>query len=129
MITVKKNMSQLLILSALLMSAPLNAANGVDRSYGDRVGDKALNGLANLATGWLEIPKSMINTTNEVNLAFGLTGGMIKGVVNTVGRMTTGAVDLITAPVLTRQVASPEYVWDDFDANTRYGDVFRLDEK
>ena len=48
--------------------------------------------------------------------------------MNTVGRMTTGVVDLLTAPVPTKPVSSPEYVWEDFDANTSYGDVFRLHE-
>lgn len=94
--------------------------------YGSHVGDKALNGMANLVTAVLEIPKSIINTTNESNLAYGVVGGLLKGVINTVGRAATGVTDIVTMPIPTKPIAQPVYIWDDFDVDTSYGDVFRL---
>ncbi len=101
------------------------------RSYELVVADKALHGFANVTTGFLEIPKNMINLTNEEdsNIMFGVFGGAIKGVVDSVGRMGAGAVDLITAPLPTKPIAQPQYIWQDFDADTTYGKAFRLPEK
>lgn len=117
-----------LLLSGLLIAfSPLGyAAEGEPQSYGSKVGHKALNGFTNITTSFLEIPKSIINTTNESNLVFGIFGGLVKGVINTGGRIITGTTDLITAPMPTKPIAYPVYIWDDFDADTTYGEVFRL---
>lgn len=98
-------------------------------SYGDKVGDKALRGFVNLTTSTLEIPKNIINTTNQSNIAYGFVGGTAKGILNTVGRMMVGLTDLITAPLPTKRFVHPNYVWDDFDADTTYGEVLRLEEE
>lgn len=49
------------------------------QSYGSKVGNKALNGLSNIFTAVLEIPKNIINTTNDSNIAYGAVGGLAKG--------------------------------------------------
>ena len=98
------------------------------QTYGERVGEKAVSGFANLATGWLEMPKSVINTMNQSNFFYGVTGGMAKGVVNTVGRMGAGIADLVTLPIPTKPIMYPLYIWGDFDVDTSYGDVMRLQE-
>jgi putative exosortase-associated protein (TIGR04073 family) len=95
-------------------------------SYGEIVGNKALNGFANLSTAWLEIPKNIINTTNQSNFFYGVFGGFLKGLVNTLGRMGVGIADILTIPIPTIPIAYPLYVWDDFDIDTSYGEVFRL---
>ena len=97
------------------------------RSYGSKVGNKALNAFANLTTGVLEIPKNIINTTNKSNIIYGAVGGLFKGLVHTAGRIGVGITDLITIPLPTRPIAQPVYIWDDFDVDTTYGPVFRLD--
>lgn len=97
-------------------------------SYGSKVGNKALNAFANLTTGVLEIPKNMINTTNKSNIFYGVVGGLFKGLVHTGGRIGVGIADLVTIPLPTKPVAHPLYVWDDFDVDTTYGPVFRLDQ-
>ncbi len=110
-------------------SPPSQAYDTVDnRSYGQKVGDKALNGFANLTTGVLEIPKSIILTTNQSNVIYGFVGGLFKGMIHTGGRMGVGIADLITAPIPTKPIAYPLYVWDDFDTETTYGDTFRLNK-
>jgi|APLak6261672214_1056088.scaffolds.fasta_scaffold00941_2 putative exosortase-associated protein (TIGR04073 family) len=97
-------------------------------SYGSKVGNKALNSFANLTAGILEIPKNIINTTNESNVFYGIVGGVFKGVVVMAGRLGVGVADLVTIPLPTKPIAYPLYVWDDFDVDTSFGPVFRLDQ-
>ena len=97
-------------------------------SYGEKVGNKALNAFANLTTSTLEMPKNIINTMNQSNFFYGVFGGFIKGLVNTLGRTGCGIADLITFPLPTRPIAYPVYIWDNFDVDTSYGEVFRLDK-
>lgn len=112
------------------MSAkPVSRTNETQhRSYGSKVGHKALNAFANLTTGVLEIPKNIINTTNQSNIIYGVVGGLFKGMVHTGGRIGVGIADLVTIPLPTQPIAQPEYIWDDFDVDTSYGPVFRLDQ-
>jgi putative exosortase-associated protein (TIGR04073 family) len=96
------------------------------QTYGERVGEKAASSFANLATGWLEMPKNVINTTNQSNIIYGFIGGLAKGMVHTAGRMGVGIADLVTLPLATKPIIYPLYIWDDFDVDTVYGDVMRL---
>lgn len=96
-------------------------------NYGEKIGHKALNSLGNLSGAVLELPKNVINTTNQSNVFYGFTGGLFKGIVNMAGRIGVGIADLITIPLPTKPIAYPLYVWDDFDVDTVYGDVYRLD--
>lgn len=96
-------------------------------SYGSKVGNKALNAFANLTTSVLEIPKNIINTTNKSNIVYGTVGGLFKGLVHTAGRIGVGIADLVTIPLPTKPIAQPMYIWDNFDVDTTYGPVFRLD--
>ncbi len=105
-----------------------NSFSNNQQSYGAEVGHKALNGFANMTTSILEIPKNIINTTNDSNIVYGVVGGFGKGIVNTLGRVMTGLTDLITAPIPTKPIVDPAYIWDDFDADTSYGEIFRLRE-
>ncbi|PKM11925.1 MAG: exosortase system-associated protein, TIGR04073 family [Gammaproteobacteria bacterium HGW-Gammaproteobacteria-3] len=97
-------------------------------SYGDKVGNKALNAFSNLTTSVLEIPKNMINVSNQSNFFYGVTGGVFKGLINMLGRMGVGVADLVTIPLATRPITEPVYVWDNFDQDTLFGPAFRLDE-
>jgi putative exosortase-associated protein (TIGR04073 family) len=97
-------------------------------SYGAKVGNKALIALANLTTSPLELPKNIINTMNDSNFFYGVFGGFLKGLVNTLGRTGCGIADLLTLPLPTKPIAYPVYIWDDFDVDTTYGDVYRLNK-
>ncbi len=118
-----------ILLAGLFFSLPLSVLADDEESYGSQVGHKALNGFANMTTAILEIPKNIINTTNQSNIAYGAVGGLAKGILNTVGRITGGLADFITAPIPTKPFIRPSYVWDDFDKDTTYGEVFRLQEE
>ncbi len=111
---------------SLFSASPLLAAEEAHQSYGAKVGCKATNGLANMVTAPLEIPKNMINTVNDSNIVYGTIGGLAKGILNTVGRITSGATDFVTAPIPTKPIVKPRYIWQDFDADTTYDDAFRL---
>jgi putative exosortase-associated protein (TIGR04073 family) len=103
----------------------------LNRTYNDKIARKAVNGLINIPTAPLEIPKSMIKNTNAEgsNIFFGLVGGTIEGSLNAAFRAATGAIDLVTFLVPTKAIVQPQYVWDDFyETRTMYGDVFRLDD-
>lgn len=98
-------------------------------SYAAKTGNKALRGIANIATGFLEVPKNVINVTNakDSNVFYGLIGGSMKGLIDMFGRTGAGIADLITIPLPTKPIAQPTYIWENFDADTTYGPVFRID--
>ena len=97
-------------------------------SYGTKIANKALIALANITTSPLELPKNIINTVNQSNFFYGVFGGFLKGLVNMLGRTGCGIADLLTFPLPTKPVAYPLYIWDDFDVDTTYGDVYRLNK-
>src|SRR5690606_9318069 len=101
---------------ALFMSSASLASD----NYGQNVGTKLGSGLSNLALGWVEFPKNMINTTNETNVIFGLSGGFLKGGLHTLGRIASGVVDVLTFPLPTQPITNPAFVWENFNAETQY---------
>ncbi|MGR9085744.1 MAG: exosortase system-associated protein, TIGR04073 family [Gammaproteobacteria bacterium] len=106
-----------------------NYTNTVNPGYGSEIGAKALNGITNLLTGPLEIPKNIINTSNQSNVFYGIIGGGFKGIVHTAGRLAVGLTDLVTFPLMTKPIAQPLYVWNDFDVDTIYSRAFVLQER
>lgn len=62
-------------------------------------GAKLERGAKNLAFGWTEIPKSIVDTSKSSNALVGITVGTIKGVFQAVARTVSGAVDVATFPV------------------------------
>lgn len=113
------------LIVALLSFA--NIANAEPSSCG-KLENKALNGLANMTTSAIEIPKNIINTTNDSNLPYGIVGGILKGTLHTVGRILVGMVDLITFPIPTKPIVQPSYVWENFKTDTTYGELFALSD-
>ncbi|WP_119630258.1 exosortase system-associated protein, TIGR04073 family [Methylocaldum marinum] len=107
--------------AALVMSSASPASD----DYGQDVGTKLGSGLSNLALGWVEFPKNIINTTNETNVLFGLSGGFLKGGLHTLGRIASGVVDVLTFPLPTQPITKPGFVWENFDVETQYGPVFQ----
>lgn len=97
-------------------------------SYGSAVANKVGSGFSNVALSFLEIPKNVINTTNETNLALGITGGVAKGLLHMAGRFLAGTVDLVTFPMPTASLTTPQYVWSNYTVETRYGSAFKVKE-
>ena len=130
----KKRILITLLMAELLTVAPFVSANPdqyENESYGTIVGRKLTSSLANVTTAFLEVPKNIIidNNTSNSNFLYGFVGGTMEGMLNFLGRVSVGALDLVTAPIPTKPVAYPVYIWDDFDTKTHYGPVFRLENQ
>lgn len=100
-----------------MMTAPAAIAD----DYGSQVSNKFVVGLANAATGWMELPKNIVNTTQQQNIGLGLTVGVLKGVAHTVGRTVVGVFDLATFFIPSSTYIDPSFVWAPFDKETTYG--------
>ena len=78
---------------------------------------KLYRGVANILTGWVELPKNIYDTSVEDNLFSGLTIGLAKGVGMAIVRTGAGVYETVTflfpipedyAPVL-----EPEFVFNE----------------
>lgn len=90
-------------------------------------GVKLGSAFANIFLAPAELPKNVINTNNEINMAAGVTLGVVKGLIHMCGREMVGIIDLLTFPLQTEPLTTPQYVWDKFTVETRYSaPLFKL---
>jgi putative exosortase-associated protein (TIGR04073 family) len=113
----KKMLKSLLVLSALFFSAPYAATAD---SYPEKAGGKLGTGIANAVGGIWEIPKTMIITTRTEGPVYGLTVGLMAGMLHTLGRTVYGVVDMATFLIPTKPLVDPDYIWNDSDRITSY---------
>jgi putative exosortase-associated protein (TIGR04073 family) len=77
--------------------------------------NKAARGTANIATGWLELPKQIYLTSKEEGVAKGLTVGPLKGIgmmlVRTLAGVGETATFFIAYPGFFDPYFDPSYVW------------------
>ncbi len=128
---IKKSTLNAAVLSCVLFTASFavgaeDTAN--QKSYGAQFLDKAAHGLANVSTGWLEVPKNIYIMSRETNVLYGFIGGTGMGIFRTIGRTGVGVFDLISAPIPTDPLVKPGYVWNNFATKTTYGLPFYLEE-
>lgn len=118
----KKIFRSLMVLSTLcFFSSQVALANGTtDESYPEKASEKLGTGIVNVVTGFVEIPKNMIIESDEKGVAYGVTIGFITGIVQSVGRTLTGALDIITFMIPTKPLIVPDLIWKDFDKKTYY---------
>ncbi len=114
----KKNLFTACVLCSALLST--GSALADEQGYLSGVGSKFSQGLANTATGFIELPKNIINISHEQNVFVGLSWGVLRGVFETVSRTTVGAAELITSPIPTGAFITPNYVWHRFSEDSRY---------
>ncbi len=70
------------------------------RAYRLTIGEKAARGVKNILLGWTELPKRIIDTTQETgNPIWGLFVGGYEGTLKAAGRTLSGVVDVVTAPI------------------------------
>jgi len=74
-------------------------------------GTKLANGLGNVLTGWMEIPRQMSAVTQEQNAFVGCTYGLAKGLVFGTGRTAAGVIDTGTfvIPPYDKPIVEPDY--------------------
>lgn len=108
------------VAAALAISAIPAQAGGSSDGYGQSPVGKLEHGLANMATGWVELPKNVINISSDSNILVGLTWGTLRGAFETVSRTVVGAADFLTFPFATSDFATPGYVTERFSEDSRY---------
>lgn len=101
------------LVMALAVAQPVLA----EQDTGRLVMTKLFRGMANAVTGWMEIPKQMIQTSEAQGVGVGVTWGFAKGIGWAVGRSVIGAYEIITFPFPVpeeyKPVLQPEYVLSD----------------
>lgn len=115
--------SLLILFSALLFTSGVAMA---EKSHSLKVGEKLGAGIANVATGFVEIPKTIIVSGNANGPFYGATAGFMTGIMHMIGRTLFGTLDLVTFMIPTQSLIRPEYVWNDFDKETSYSTNWQM---
>lgn len=102
------------------------AERETSRGYTGTAAEKFGTGVTNVATGWVEIPKTMYVSSMQDGLPSGLTLGVFKGVANTLGRSFMGLADMMTFMIPTKPMVTPSVIWRDFDVETSYNSTWEL---
>lgn len=108
------------LLAVLFMVVCFASNSAFADQYPDKVMDKLGNGLANAATGVVEIPKTITIVGNRDGVIHGMTVGFLTGIANAVGRSLSGAFDIATFLIPTTPFVKPNYVWDDYNRETTF---------
>ncbi|BBL72450.1 exosortase system-associated protein, TIGR04073 family [Methylogaea oryzae] len=104
----------------LLLLGCLSAAGAAEaEGYLDAVTDKALRGAGNIAYGWMEIPKNMVNEVDRNGVLY-VPVGLGKGLLYMAGRALIGVADLATLPLPSAPLAQPPLAWNLTDRETRF---------
>ena len=118
----RKSLAVMVLMMVVVVAAgrPAFADEGT-QDTGRLVATKFFRGIVNAATGWMEIPKQMIQTSQASGAAKGWTWGFAKGIGFAVARSVVGAYEIITFPVPApegyRPIMQPEYVLSDLPEN------------
>ncbi len=106
----KKMAKGIIICLAILMVLNIAAL-----SYAQDAGRKIYRGVANIITGWIELPKNIYDTSVEDNILSGLTIGLFKGLGMTIVRTGAGIYETLTFPLPIPEgyapVLEPEFVF------------------
>ncbi len=97
----------LLVVIGLLTVSPVSYAQGAFKKLG--------RGVANTFTGWLEVPKGIVDESKANNVFTGLTVGTIKGLGLGLVRTGAGIYEALTFPFPIPEgyepIVKPEYVY------------------
>lgn len=101
-------------------------ASWANESYLAKVGEKFGLGVMNVATGWMEIPKTVYVTTSNEGLAYGVSAGFFKGIAHTFGRTLGGTLEIATFIIPTKPMINPPMIWENFDKETTYSSTWEM---
>ena len=114
----KQVMAVVLALAIGLTAAPAFA----EQDTGRLVMQKLFRGLANAATGWMEIPKQMSKVWSEQGPWKGSTIGFGQGIGYAVVRSVVGGYEIVTFPFPVppdyQPVMQPEFVLSDLPGDS-----------
>lgn len=116
----KKNLFTVGVLAGALLTGPSAYADEHRQDYLSRFSSKVSQGFFNTTTGFIEVPKNIINISHDQNIFVGFTWGLLRGAVHAVSRSLVGVGELVTSPIPTDDYITPPYVWDRFSEDTRY---------
>ena len=119
----KQTLKTFLIVFTLFFLTPYVATAS---SYPARMGAKLGNGIANVATGFVEIPKTIIVTNRAEGPAYAATAGFMTGLFHMLGRTLLGAADMATFMIPTKPIVQPSFVWQNFNKETTYRKTWEL---
>ncbi|MBN1526673.1 MAG: exosortase system-associated protein, TIGR04073 family [Candidatus Omnitrophica bacterium] len=104
-----------LLKGIIICVAILMLVNIATASYAQDPAKKLGRGLANVLTGWIELPKNIYDTSVEDNPLSGITIGLAKGVGMTIVRTGAGIYETVTFPFPIPEgytpVLEPEFVF------------------
>src|SRR6185437_8548027 len=115
----KTGFRSFLLLTVLFFSSPY-AAIAEDYNYIEKAGEKFGNGVANVGTGFLEIPKTMYVLSQSNGPVFGATIGLLTGVLHAIGRTLYGGIDMMSFMIPTLALLDPDYIWHEPDQITTF---------
>ncbi|MDD5036146.1 MAG: exosortase system-associated protein, TIGR04073 family [Methylococcaceae bacterium] len=115
-----------LALMIVLCSISVHADEEGGPGYPAKIAGKFGLGFINVATGLVEIPKTMVVESSNEGITSGLTLGFVKGVGHMMGRSVLGILDVVSFPIPTRSMVTPPVVWQDFDQETSYSNGWEM---
>ncbi len=89
-------------------------------SYLSNSGQKFASGIANATTGFIELPKNIILTSQKEGPLQGITIGTAQGILHTIGRSLLGVLDATTFFIPAKPLVNPPFIWQDFSKETSY---------
>jgi putative exosortase-associated protein (TIGR04073 family) len=104
------------ILFALSMPSQAENTDGYAEHFQDKVG----HGFANITTGFIEIPKNIVNISEDSGFLVGVTWGTLRGIGHGLGRTVMGVAELLSSPFPTDDFVTPGLPWERFTEDTRY---------
>ena len=99
-------------------SMPSQAENS--DGYGEHFQNKLGHGFANMTMGFIEIPKNIINISDDSGFLVGVSLGTLRGILQGVSRTLIGVADLLSSPFPTNDYVAPGLPWERFTEDTRY---------
>lgn len=99
----------------LVVTAILSSTTTASAELYQDITHKLFRGVANILTGWIEIPKNMYDDMVEVSPWYGWLTGLFKGLGYGIARTGTGVWDTVTflfpIPSDYEPVWEPEFVF------------------
>lgn len=107
------------LLLVILLISFLSLTFSVKSVFADDCLTKAGRGIANVATGWLEVPKEVAKQTEKAGDIAGFFVAPIKGIAKGLGRTLAGVYDVVTflipIPHDYEPLIEPEFVFKSQD--------------
>ena len=115
----------IVLLSFFVVCQAVADQEAVGDSHLSKSGSKLLSGLANVATGWIEVPKNIkLVDQQQTTIASGVTAvgqGIFQGTWYTVNRVGGGIFDVLTFMFPAKPSVDPVFVWEDFSRESQFG--------